>query len=104
MTRPKMMQWLLTVALLLTLAGYFGSWVAHPVAGLAITGLDLGEYVKFLPAFRQGSLLIWRARFYAPLVGVSASALLAAFRPAFTYHWWMRALILPIAVIAALNL
>src|SRR5689334_16813326 len=103
MIRPQMMSWLLPVALLLALAGYFGSWVAHPVAGLAITGLDLGEYVKFLPDFRQGSLLIWRSGFYAPLVGVSSAALLAAFRPSFAYGWWMRAVLLAIALVAAFN-
>jgi hypothetical protein len=104
MTPAKMTQWLLPVALVLALAGYFGSWVAHPAAGLVITGLDLGEYVKFLPEFRQGSLLIWRAGFYAPLVAVSAAALLAAFRPSFAYNWWIRGVMIAIALVAAFNL
>ena len=32
------LDWLLPVGALLALAGYVGPWVAHPAAGLAITG------------------------------------------------------------------
>ena len=50
------------------------------VAGLVITGLDLGEYVKFLPAVRNGVISIWRQGFYIPLVAVSLSCSLIAYR------------------------
>jgi hypothetical protein len=99
-----MNRWLLPLGLLLTLGGYFGSWIAHPVAGLAITGLDFGEYVKFLPAVKDGTVLLWRAGFYTPLVAISAAASLAAFRTSFSYTWWARAALLAIAIISALNL
>lgn len=45
--------WLM-VGILLLLTGYFGPWIDHEVAGLVVTGLDLGEYVKFLPEVRSG--------------------------------------------------
>jgi hypothetical protein len=99
-----MMRWLLPVGLVMALAGYFAPWIAHPVAGLVITGLDLGEYVKFLPAVREGAIAIWRPGFYAPLVAASAASLLAAYRSDFSYHWWLRLPLLALAAIAAFNL
>lgn len=99
-----MMRWLLPVALVAALAGYFGPWVTHAVAGLVITGLDLGEYVKFLPAVREGTISIWRPGFYAPLVAISAAAILAAYRRDFHYAWWLRYPLLALAAIAAFNL
>jgi hypothetical protein len=97
-------RWWLPIGLLLALVGYFGPWIDHPVAGLVITGLDLGEYVKFLPVVRDGTVTIWRAGIYAPLVAVSAAALLATYRTDFAYRWWMRVPLLVLATVAALNL
>jgi len=97
-------RWLLPLSALLTLAGYFGPWVAHRVAGLVVTGLDLGEYVKFLPVVRQGQVVLWREGFYLPLVVVSLALSVAAFRPQLRYGWFVRTLLLAIAGIAALNL
>jgi hypothetical protein len=99
-----MTRWLLPPALLIALTGYFGPWVDHRVAGLVITGLDLGEYVKFVPAVREGAVTLWRPGFYAPLVAISAAASCAAFRAEFAYRWWLRVTLLLIATVAALNL
>ncbi|MCC6456586.1 MAG: hypothetical protein IT328_16650 [Caldilineaceae bacterium] len=99
-----MMRWLLPVGLVMALAGYFAPWIAHPVAGLVITGLDLGEYVKFLPVVREGTVTIWRFGFYVPLVAVSAASLLVAYRGDFAYRWWLRLPLLALAAIAAFNL
>jgi hypothetical protein len=98
------MRWLLPLALILTLVGYFGPWIGHPVAGLVITGLDFGEYVKFLPIVREGTVTIWRPGFYAPLVACSAAALLAAYRRDLHYGWSLRFPLLALAIVAALNL
>lgn len=98
------MRWLLPVGLVMALIGYVGPWVDHPVAGLIITGLDMGEYVKFLPIVRDGTISIWRPGFYAPLVAISAAALLAAYRTDLAYHWWLRASLLALAAVAAFNL
>jgi hypothetical protein len=99
-----MKRWLLPLGMLIALAGYFGPWVNHAVAGLVITGLDLGEYVKFLPVVRTGEVSIWREGFYAPLVAVSTAALLATYRAEFRYRWWLRFPMLALAIVAALNL
>lgn len=99
---------LLLSGLLLTFAGYVGAWVPHRVSGLVITGLDLGEYVKFLPLVRSGEIVLWRAGFYLPLVMVSLAASFAAFQPEWPLRPWLRwairVLLLALATVAALNL
>lgn len=95
---------LLPLAALLTLVGFWGPWVDHPVAGLAILGIDLGEYVKFLPQVRAGELVLWREGFYLPLVAASLALSLCVFRAEFRYPWWVRVPMLAGAVVAALNL
>jgi hypothetical protein len=65
---------------LVGLAGYFGPWVPHRAAGLVITGLDLAEYVKFLPQVASGQIPICRELFYMPLVAASLGAALLASR------------------------
>lgn len=99
-----LLPWLLPSAGLLILAGYFGPWVPHRVAGLVVTGLDLGEYVKFLPVVRSGEVMLWREGFYLPLVTVSIAFSSAAFAPQLCYRWPLRILLLVIATVAALNL
>ncbi|MDQ3249809.1 MAG: hypothetical protein M3Q45_11465 [Chloroflexota bacterium] len=99
-----LMRYLLPLAGLITLGGYGGSWVNHRVAGLVVTGLDLGEYVKFLLPVRNGQLALWREGFYLPLVTVSLAFSLHAFRARFAYSWLLRALMLAAATVAALNL
>ncbi len=101
---PTLHRWLLPLSALLILTGYVGPWVSHRVAGLVVTGLDLGEYVKFLPTVRGGQVILWREGFYLPLVVVSLALSLAAFRPQWRYAWPMRVLLLIIAGVAALNL
>jgi len=96
--------WLWPAACLLALAGYFAPWVNHPVAGLVITGLDLGEYVKFLPAVRDGSVVIWRQGFYVPLVAVSLACSVLAYRPAWRYVLPVKLAVLLLAAVAALNM
>ena len=64
----------------LALAGYFGAWVWHRVAGLNVTGVDLAEYVKFLPPYRAGQLRLLRESFYVPLAAGSLIAGLIASR------------------------
>ena len=65
---------------LIAFLGYVGPWVDHRVAGLAILGLDLGEYVKFLPQVRAGTTSLWREGFYLPLMAVSLTLSLCAWR------------------------
>lgn len=100
----SLVRWVLPFAGLLAFLGYVGPWVDHKVAGLAILGLDLGEYVKFLPAIRSGSITLWREGFYAPLVAISLSLSLCAYRRELRYPWPVRYLLLAGAAIMALNM
>ena len=68
---------------LIGLAGAtWGPWVDARGPGLTLLGIDLAEYVKFLPAVRSGALLVAREQFYLPLftlsVGMSLLALMSA--------------------------
>ncbi len=84
----------------LALAGYFGPWVPHPAAGLVITGLDLAEYVKFLPEVMGGKIALLREAFYAPLAAGSLIASLLASRRALPRG--LRGLLLVAAAVLAL--
>ncbi len=80
--RPGSLRWILLVlAILVGLLGYYGPWVPHRAAGLVILGLDLAEYVKFLPQVRSGAIRLQRELFYLPLfVAAVVAALLASRR------------------------
>ena len=100
----NVVRWLWPAACLIVLTGYFGSWVAHPVAGLVVTGLDLGEYVKFLPSITDGSVSLWRQGFYLPLVLVSLSCGLLSYRDYYHYPFLLRLALIILGFVAALNL
>jgi len=109
MQRSILKKWLLPAGVLVTFIGYCGPWINHSVAGLVIMGLDLGEYVKFLPSVRSGQISLWREGFYLPLLTISLVSSLYAFaRYATTfqhrYHWILRVLFVIMAIVAALNM
>jgi uncharacterized membrane protein YidH (DUF202 family) len=70
----------LILAGFLGLVGYFGPWTPHRAAGLVVTGLDLGEYVKFIPQVMSGQISLHREIFYLPLLAGSLTASLIASR------------------------
>lgn len=51
---------------LLAALSYWLPWVAHPTAALKLSGQDMGEFVKFIPAFRSGEIGVPRQLFYMP--------------------------------------
>lgn len=89
---------LLGVALILV--GYFSPWVPHRTAGLALTGFEIGEWIKFAPEVLSGSSPLRRVDFYwPPAVAAMGLALLAGkIRP---WHWLDWSLVM-IAVILSL--
>lgn len=48
------------------LLGYLLVWLPQPVAGLSFIGLEMGEWVKFLPQVQSGEILPGRNLFYLP--------------------------------------
>lgn len=97
-------KWLLPFGALLTLLGYFGPWVDHKAAALVVTGLDLAEYVKFLVPIKLGEIQLWREGFYLPLLAVSLTLTLSAFRREFSFGWPVAVIMLLGAGVAALNM
>jgi hypothetical protein len=61
---------LMRLGLALALLAYFLVWLSQPVAGLTFIGVEMGEWVKFLPGVRAGAGLPSRSFFYAPPVGM----------------------------------
>jgi hypothetical protein len=94
-------QWL-AVAVTVILVSYFLPWLPHPAAGLRLIGLEMGEWVKFLPQVQFGQLSPSRNTFYLP--PITAALLLSLM----TWHWpngrWQtwaaRALAILIALLA----
>jgi hypothetical protein len=71
---------LIALAATIGLVGYYGPWLSHRAAGLVVVGLDLAEYVKFLPPVASGQIVIQREIFYLPLFAGSVTASLLASR------------------------
>lgn len=65
------------LAFTLILVGYLQSWLPHPNAGMALLGLEMGEWVKFLPSVRAGEVA-WFHRnfFYLPPITLALGMLL----------------------------
>jgi hypothetical protein len=71
---------LILLAIAVGLAGYYGPWLMHRAAGLVVIGLDLAEYVKFVPQVISGQIALQREVFYLPLMAGSIAASLLASR------------------------
>lgn len=50
----------------LILLGYLLVWLPHPAAGLSALGVEIGEWIKFLPGVRGGQAAADRNWFYLP--------------------------------------
>jgi hypothetical protein len=63
---------------------YFLVWLPQSVVGLSFIGLEIGEWVKFLPQFRSGELSLNRNLFYLPPITLSLMII------AWTFGWQNR--------------
>ena len=65
-----------------------------------MTGVDLAEYVKFIPAYRGGEIRLVRESFYMPLVAGSLTAGLIASRRVLPLwlRWVAGLLVIPLAL------
>jgi hypothetical protein len=95
---------LLPLGWLLAAVGYYGPWISHPAAALTLSGVDLGEFVKFLPGVLDGSLSVARHSFYLPPLSVVVSVALLIGAQRLRYPWPMRLLVLGLAVPVSLQL
>jgi hypothetical protein len=102
--RLPVLRLLLPVSWLLAAAGYYAPWVAHPTAALTLGGVDMAEFVKFLPPVQDGSLELVRQLFYLPPVAVVVTVALLAWSRALRYPWPLRWLFLAGALPVSLQL
>jgi hypothetical protein len=97
-------RWILPVGWVLAAAGYFGPWVTHITSGLTLSGVDMGEFVKFLPDVLDGTLTVTRQIFYLPPFAVAVSIALLVGSRRLGYRWPVRILALLMAVPVSLQL
>jgi len=87
-------QIVLILGLALAIVGYFGPWVDHKTAALVLTGQDMGEFVKFLPEVRAGTVLMIREFFYLPPFAAALGLILLMASKRLAYPLVVRAVIL----------
>ncbi|HEY52437.1 MAG TPA: hypothetical protein G4N94_03170 [Caldilineae bacterium] len=92
----------IVAGLFLLALGYWGAWLPHPAAGLNILGIDLAEYVKFVPEVTSGQIPIKREVFFYPLLSLAVGLILLGtiHRPALPL--WLRAIFVVLAAPTAL--
>lgn len=102
--RLEMVRWLLPIGWCLAAVGFLGPWVWHPTAALALTGVDMAEFVKFLPGLLDGSLRLTRQWFYLPPFAVTVSIALLIGSHSLHYSKLLRVLGLFLAIPVSLQL
>ena len=91
-------------ALLLTTVGYWAPWVDHGAAALKLSGQDLGEFVKFLPAIRRGAVRFPRQVFYLPAFAATCTLLVLGATRHLPYPRWLRVVLIAWAGLLLLGL
>ena len=102
--RLTLVRLLLPLGWLLAAVGYFGPWIVHATAGLTLSGVDMGEFVKFLPGVLDGSLRVIRQLFYLPPFAVVATVSLLAGARQLRFPWPLQALFVVVAIPVSLQL
>ena len=97
-------QLLLPLGWMLATVGYYGPWIAHRTPALALTGSDMGEFVKFLPGVLDGSLRVVRQLFYLPPVAVALSVGLLVGNRSLRYPLLLRIVALVLSVVVSIQL
>ena len=62
------------LGLALVIVGFFGVWVDHKTAALAVTGPELAEFAKFFPQVQGGTVRVIRGLFLTPVITVAVAA------------------------------
>ena len=99
-----LVRWMLPIGWCLAAIGFLGPWVSHSTAALTLAGVDMGEFVKFLPGMLDGSLRLVRQWFYLPPFAITASITLLIGCHRLRYTKLVRALGLLLAIPVSLQL
>ncbi len=92
----------LFAGLALLAVGYWGAWLPHRAAGLNILGIDLPEYVKFVPEVQSGSIAFDRLVFFAPLLALAVGLILVGTLKRPPLPAWLRVILVLLALPVAL--
>ncbi len=92
-------RWFLLAGWVLAAVGYYGPWLAHKTAALTLSGVDMGEFVKFLP-----DVSAVRQMFYLPPLAVVVGVALLACSRRLRYPWPLRLALLILAVPVSLQM
>lgn len=84
----------LLLALALAMLAFWAPWVQHATAALRLSGQDLGEFVKFIPAIRRGELSFPRQLFYLPPLVIAIVLVVLSVNRQLPYRRWLRVAIL----------
>ena len=90
------------IGIALVLIGYWGPWVNHKTAALVLSGLDMAEFVKFLPGVRTGTEFMIRELFYLPPLAAALCLALVGSSRHLRYPLWARAIMVIIAMVLAI--
>jgi len=93
---------LVPLGVILALIGYWGPWVNHKAAALVLSGLDMAEFVKFLPEVRAGTEFVIRELFYLPPLAAALCLVLTGGSQHLRYPLWARAIMAIVAVVLAI--
>jgi hypothetical protein len=97
-----MMKRLVPLGIAMALIGYWGPWVNHKTAALVLSGLDMAEFVKFLPEVRAGAVFMIRELFYLPPLAAALCLALIGSNRHLRYPLWARAIMVMAAIILAI--
>jgi len=86
----------------LAVIGYWGPWVNHKTAALVLSGLDMAEFVKFLPGVRDGSEFMIRELFYLPPLAAALCLALIGSSRLWRYPLWARTIMVIVAIVLAI--
>ncbi|MGA9351544.1 MAG: hypothetical protein WBW48_22420 [Anaerolineae bacterium] len=90
------------LGVILVLVGYWGPWVNHKTAALVLSGLDMAEFVKFLPGVRAGTEFMIRELFYLPPLAAALCLALIGSNRLWRYPLCARTIMVIIAIVLAL--
>jgi len=96
------MKRLAPLGIALVLVGYWGPWVNHKAAALVLSGLDMAEFVKFLPEVQAGTEFMIRELFYLPLLAAALCLALTGGNQYLHYPLWARGIMVTMAIVLAM--
>ncbi|MGD2207710.1 MAG: hypothetical protein PVH17_13125 [Anaerolineae bacterium] len=95
---------LLPLGWALAAVGYYGPWIAHKTAALTLSGVDMGEFVKFLPGALDGTLGLTRWLFYLPPAAIVVGVALLIGSQRLGFSWMLRLPVLALSIPVSLQL